>query len=74
MNQKMNMGAAVRARREALHLTQPEVAKRCGTSQSHMSRIESNKCVPSALLLARLASTLRIPVTELLEAAQRKAV
>ncbi|MBQ8515611.1 MAG: helix-turn-helix transcriptional regulator [Ruminococcus sp.] len=72
--EKMNLGATVRARRVELRISQPEVAKRVGTSQSHVSRIETNRCVPSVVMLAKLANALQMPVAELLEAAQRKAV
>ncbi len=72
--EKMNLGATVRARRVELRISQPEVAKRVGTSQSHVSRIETNQCVPSVVMLTKLANALQMPVAELLEAAQRKAV
>lgn len=74
MNEKMSLGATVRAKRTELQLTQPEIAERVGTSQSHVSRIEANQCVPSAVMLAKLANALQMPVAELIEAVERKAV
>lgn len=71
---KNSLGTTVRAKREELQMTQPELAERVGTSQSHVSRIEANQCVPSAVLLIKLAGALRMPAAALLEAAERKAV
>lgn len=69
---KNSLGTTVRAKREELQMTQPELAERVGTSQSHVSRIEANQCVPSAVLLIKLAGALRMPAAALLEAAEGK--
>ncbi|MDE6021190.1 MAG: helix-turn-helix domain-containing protein [Ruminococcus sp.] len=69
---KNSFGSTVRAKREELQMTQPELAERVGTSQSHVSRIEANQCVPSAVLLIRLAGALKMSAAELLEAAEIK--
>lgn len=71
---KNSLGTTVRAKREELQMTQPELAERVGTSQSHVSRIETNQCVPSAVLLIKLAGALQMPAAALLEAAEGKAV
>ena len=70
---KNSFGSTVRAKREELQMTQPELAERVGTSQSHVSRIEADQCVPSAVLLIKLAGALRMTAAELLEAVERKA-
>lgn len=67
-----SLGTTVRAKREELHMTQPELAERVGTSQSHVSRIETDQCVPSAVLLVKLAGALKMSAAELLEAAEIK--
>ena len=69
---KNSFGSTVRAKREELQMTQPELAERVGTSQSHVSRIETDQCVPSAVLLVKLAGALKISAAELLEAAEIK--
>ena len=69
---KNSLGTTVRAKREELHFTQPELAEKCGTSQPHIHRIETDKCMPSAVLLIRLARALKMPAAELLEAAEVK--
>lgn len=67
-----SLGTTVRAKREELQMTQPELAERVGTSQSHVSRIETDQCVPSAVLLVKLAGALKMSAAELLEAAEIK--
>ncbi len=67
-----SLGTTVRAKREELQMTQPELAERVGTSQSHVSRIEADQCVPSAVLLVKLAGALKMSAAELLEAAEIK--
>jgi transcriptional regulator with XRE-family HTH domain len=52
------LGAAVKARRVELGLTQERLADRAGMSQGALSRLERGKAVPTLPLLERLASAM----------------
>lgn len=53
------LGMAIRARRESLGLTQAEVAKRAGMTQSALSRLEAGGSgTPTIGVLERLAKAL----------------
>ncbi|WP_218582298.1 helix-turn-helix transcriptional regulator [Nocardia cyriacigeorgica] len=54
----VELGRAVRERREGLGLSQSELARRAGTSQAAISRLESGEHVPTLTLLDRLAAAL----------------
>lgn len=54
----VELGDMVRARREALGLTQTELATRVGTRQPAIARLEAGGGVPSIDLLDRVASAL----------------
>ncbi|MFI2430752.1 helix-turn-helix domain-containing protein [Streptomyces sp. NPDC018693] len=52
------LGAAVRARRVELGLTQQRLASQAGMSQGALSRLECGKGVPTLPLLERLAAAM----------------
>ena len=54
----MEIGKRVRTRREALGLTQNELAGELGVTHQHISRIEGGHAVPSLDLLVGLARKL----------------
>jgi len=60
----------MRARREA-GLTQAELAKRIGTTQSAVSRLESGRVVPSLAVLDRVVGATGRPITVVLEPEDR---
>ncbi len=63
------LAALVRARRERLHLTQDELAKRVGVSRSEISEIEAGRVKhPRAGVFARLGKVLGLPGAVLLAA------
>jgi transcriptional regulator with XRE-family HTH domain len=50
----LNPGALLRAARDRAGLTQRELARRCGTSQSVVARIENGRTDPSTATLEHL--------------------
>lgn len=52
------LGKAVRERRLELGLTQVELARRCGMTQSQLSRLEAGGTEPTIRVLDRLARAL----------------
>ncbi|QNP75744.1 helix-turn-helix transcriptional regulator [Streptomyces roseirectus] len=52
------LGAAVKARRVELGLTQERLAAQAGMSQGALSRLERGKAVPTLPLLERLAAAM----------------
>ena len=63
------LSGLVRARRERLHLTQDELAKRVGVSRSEISEIEAGRVKhPGAGVFARLGKVLGLPGAALLAA------
>jgi transcriptional regulator with XRE-family HTH domain len=50
----INVGQLVRDARQRHELSQQRLARRCGTSQRHISRIERDEVSPSVETLARL--------------------
>lgn len=63
----MTLGNKIRNRREELGLTQPELAEKSKLSQSWISRIESDKFIPSAATLIVLAVSLDLAPNEFLK-------
>ena len=62
------LGTAIRNLRQALRLTQEELAKQVGVTQGYIGHLERGlKKNPSLLTLKKLARALGVPVTELLE-------
>lgn len=60
------VGGRVRARREALKLTQDELARELGVTHQHVSRIESDQAAPSLDLLVKLSHRLGVSTDHLL--------
>jgi transcriptional regulator with XRE-family HTH domain len=58
----MNLGERVRKGRQALGITQQELARGVGLTAQHISAIEQNKRVPSLNLIARMAEQLGVSI------------
>ncbi|SIO66391.1 Helix-turn-helix [Singulisphaera sp. GP187] len=58
-------GAAVRDRRESLHLTQEEFADRAGIHRTYLSDIERGTRNPSLINIERVATALDLKPSEL---------
>ena len=54
----ITIGGAVRAARKRAGLTQTELARRTGTSQPAIARLESGNVAPTVLILDRIARAL----------------
>ena len=68
MPKSLNLfGQAVRARREALGLTQESVAERCGFDRTYISMLERGTRNPSLLNLLKLAKGHGTSVSKLTE-------
>lgn len=64
----MTLGEIVRTRRQELGMSQPELAKLTGMSQSGISQIETGKNCPSIGTLDVIASHLLCSTSDLLRA------
>ena len=62
----MNLANRIRARREALELTQEQLAAATGLSSQYVSLIEQGKRIPSVSSLSRLAEELGVTVDYLI--------
>jgi len=60
------LGAAVRARRAALHLSQEALADSAGIDRSHMGKIERGERNVTILNIAKLATALSCRPSDLL--------
>ncbi len=60
------MGENVRALRQALALSQEELAFRAGVDRTYISQIERGVGNPSVLVLVKIAATLGVELHELL--------
>ncbi|MFB7331002.1 helix-turn-helix domain-containing protein [Streptomyces adustus] len=60
----MNFPRALRERRTRRHLSQLDLALRAGTTQRHLSFIESGRSVPGRNMVVRLAESLELPLRE----------
>ena len=58
----MDIGQRIKKRREALNLTQRELAQALEVTPQHISAIEQNKRVPSLAFLAQLAGRLGVSI------------
>lgn len=56
---RKRVGAAIRARRVELRMTQQELAKAAAMPQSHVSRLETGEHAATALTIAKLADALK---------------
>lgn len=63
----MDIAAAVRDRREALGLTQEELADRAGLRQGHLSQIERGTRRPTLQTLGKLRDALELSPTDWME-------
>ncbi|MDC8099638.1 helix-turn-helix domain-containing protein [Chryseobacterium rhizosphaerae] len=62
----MSIGAKVKKFRETRGISQDELALRLDVAQSTISSIESDKNIPSSLLLNKIAKELDVDINELL--------
>ncbi|MEV6028848.1 helix-turn-helix transcriptional regulator [Streptomyces sp. NPDC052036] len=60
----MDFPGALRERRVRRHLSQLDLALRAGTTQRHLSFIESGRSVPGRNMVLRLAESLELPLRE----------
>jgi transcriptional regulator with XRE-family HTH domain len=65
MKSQEAFGEIVRHRRQALHLTQSQLAKRLGVKGSHIAYIENGRRRPSLALIERLADVLELDGAQL---------
>ena len=65
-NQAGSIGKSVRSRRDALCLSQRDLARAAGTTAAAVSHIERSVRRPSASLLARIAGALQCSMDDLL--------
>ena len=56
----MNLGQRIRKRREALNITQQELAQALGVTPQHISVVEQDKRVPSLTFLAKLSEKIGV--------------
>jgi transcriptional regulator with XRE-family HTH domain len=61
-----DLGQRIAAHRNQLGLTQTAVAKRAGLAASYLSRIENGKIFPTVPTAQKIATALRVPLSELL--------
>ena len=57
------VGKQIRKYRLQAHMTQVQLAERCGIYQTYLSRIENGTANPSVFLLNALATALGVEVT-----------
>ncbi|MBL8200353.1 MAG: helix-turn-helix transcriptional regulator [Chromatiales bacterium] len=68
----MNVGPVIRDIRRAQHLKLIDVARIAELSPSHLSLIERGARDPSLTVLARIADTLKVPVSVIVLLASRE--
>jgi transcriptional regulator with XRE-family HTH domain len=61
-----NLGDLLKTRREAIRLTQRQLAEKLGVEGSHVAFLESGRRKPSLKLIAKIADTLGLDRQELL--------
>ncbi len=66
MSPRLDFGRRVKRRRQALTLSQPELAKRAGISRGYLARVELGMQSPTLEVIERLARALRVTPGELL--------
>lgn len=64
-------GTRLRLAREARNLTLEEVASRAGISPSYLSQVERDQVLPAVSTLRRLAETLEVPPSQLVQTGGR---
>lgn len=63
----MSIGSNVRKYREAKSLSQLDLALQLDVAQTTISSIESDKSIPSSILLYKIADVLEVNINDLLE-------
>lgn len=63
------LGLAIRARREALEVSQEALADAAGMDRAHMGKIERGERNVTLLNLLKIAAALRCPASEIMVAA-----
>jgi len=63
-NSTVDFSRAIRERRTRRHLSQLDLALPAGTTQRHLSFIESGRSVPGRTMVVRLAESLELPLRE----------
>jgi len=58
----LNLGERLLEKRQALHVTQQDLAKSLEVTPQHISLLEQNKTAPSLMLLAGLATELGVSI------------
>jgi len=59
---QVSLGERIKQRRQALKITQQELAQSLGMTPQHISAIEQNKWAPSITLLPKLAEELGVSI------------
>jgi DNA-binding XRE family transcriptional regulator len=62
---RKQVGQAIRQQREAIGMTQEQLAELAGIPQSHVSRLERGKHAPSHLTIQRVAAALKTKPSQL---------
>ena len=62
----MSLGERIKERRQALKVTQQDLAQRVGMTPQHISAIEKDKWAPSLVLIPKLAEELGVTTDYLL--------
>ncbi len=62
-----DLGQRIAAHRSELGISQTAVAERAGLAPSYLSRIENGKIYPTMPTAQKIATALRVPLSELLE-------
>ena len=65
-SEKPDLGQRIAAHRSQLGLSQTVVAERAGLAASYLSRIENGKIFPTVPTAQKIATALRLPLSELL--------
>jgi HTH-type transcriptional repressor of puuD len=68
-SEKPDLGQRIAAHRSQLGLSQTIVAERAGLAASYLSRIENGKIFPTVPTAQKIATALRLPLSELLRSA-----
>jgi len=66
------VAATIRAERAAAQLTQQDLAKRSGLGYQTVMRLEKGERSPNVVQMAALCSVFGIPMSELVERAERR--
>jgi transcriptional regulator with XRE-family HTH domain len=69
---QVEFGDRVRARRQALNLSQESLTLKAGINRTYIASLETGQRNPSLDLMARLATALRIDLGELVGGLQKK--